>query len=283
MPLNIGLMMFNPSLGAFFRRCRLMSSGFPKRGRVGTSFQKKSFKDPIPRMTRDALDCIARTFDTVIKHPDRAEATRVANFPFATIEETVVNAVYHRAYDTREPVEVRIETTDLFVISYPAQTARFSWRNCATAGAAPVLSQPAHWRVFERTQVHRRPEPPASPKSCRRCSATARHRQNLSLTKTTSYFWCGCRFTQLHWLRLILRRGMSHGQSTPRLPIKRPEIDQKPSGHHAPGLAVKLGLTPDGIKYPSAKNEIGRSDSACWGHQVGSPGKSKIIATHAYP
>ncbi len=65
-------------------------------------------------MTRDALDYIARTliFDTVIKHPDRAEATRVANFPFAAIEEAVVNAVYHRGYDTREPIEVRIETSN---------------------------------------------------------------------------------------------------------------------------------------------------------------------------
>jgi len=30
-------------------------------------------------------------------------------FPYAAIEEALANAVYHRAYDIREPIEVRIE------------------------------------------------------------------------------------------------------------------------------------------------------------------------------
>jgi len=121
MPLNIGLMMFNPEPWRFFPAMQIDIVWFPKEGPGGNRFSEKIFKGPIPRMTRDALDYIARTliFDTVIKHPDRAEATRVANFPFAAIEEAVVNAVYHRGYDTREPIEVRIETSDLFVISYP--------------------------------------------------------------------------------------------------------------------------------------------------------------------
>ena len=44
----------------------------------------------------------------MLKHPDRAEATRVWNFPYVAIEEAVVNAVYHRSYEEREPIEVRI-------------------------------------------------------------------------------------------------------------------------------------------------------------------------------
>jgi ATP-dependent DNA helicase RecG len=72
-------------------------------------------------MTRDALDYIKRNLitETVIKHPDRAEATRVENFPYAAIEEAVVNAVYHRGYDTREPVEIRLERDEMMIISYP--------------------------------------------------------------------------------------------------------------------------------------------------------------------
>ncbi|MBL8470153.1 MAG: hypothetical protein KF778_02850 [Rhodocyclaceae bacterium] len=71
--------------------------------------------------SRDALEYIKRNFitETVIKHHGRAESTRVENFPFDAIEEAIVNAVYHRGYDTREPIEVRIEHGDLFVISYP--------------------------------------------------------------------------------------------------------------------------------------------------------------------
>ncbi|WP_207958632.1 MULTISPECIES: Fic family protein [unclassified Pigmentiphaga] len=72
-------------------------------------------------MTREALGYIQRNFlcETVIKHPDRAEATRVWNFPFAAIEEAVVNAVYHRSYEEREPIEVRISNDELTVLSFP--------------------------------------------------------------------------------------------------------------------------------------------------------------------
>ena len=50
---------------------------------------------------------------------DRAEAERFWNFPYAAIEEAVVNAVYHRSYEIREPIEVRITPNDLVVLSFP--------------------------------------------------------------------------------------------------------------------------------------------------------------------
>ena len=70
---------------------------FPKEGPGGSKFSEKIFKGPIPRMTRDALDYIKRILitETVIKHRDRAEATRVENFPYGAIEQAVVNSVYH--------------------------------------------------------------------------------------------------------------------------------------------------------------------------------------------
>ena len=43
----------------------------------------------------------------------------MVNFPYIAIEEAVVNAVYHRGYDVREPVEVRIMYDELVVLSYP--------------------------------------------------------------------------------------------------------------------------------------------------------------------
>lgn len=72
-------------------------------------------------MTREALHYIQRNFlrETVIKHPDRAEATRVWNFPYAAIEEALVNAVYHRSYEEREPIEVRISNEELAILSFP--------------------------------------------------------------------------------------------------------------------------------------------------------------------
>jgi ATP-dependent DNA helicase RecG len=71
-------------------------------------------------MTREALSYIQRNYlrETVIKHPNRAEATRVWNFPYAAIEEALVNAVYHRSYEVREPIEVRISNDKLVILSF---------------------------------------------------------------------------------------------------------------------------------------------------------------------
>ncbi|MEO8613788.1 MAG: ATP-binding protein, partial [Luteolibacter sp.] len=53
------------------------------------------------------------------KHPDRAEAERFYNFPYEALEEALANAVYHRGYDEREPIEVRISPEEIVIVNYP--------------------------------------------------------------------------------------------------------------------------------------------------------------------
>jgi len=57
--------------------------------------------------------------EKVVKYPDRAEADRFFNYPFAAVEEALSNAVYHRAYDEREPIEVRVENDRIEIVSFP--------------------------------------------------------------------------------------------------------------------------------------------------------------------
>jgi len=108
-PKNVGLLFFNSEPERFFPATQIDVVWFPE-GEGGDKFTEKIFRGPLARMTREALDYIRRNYisETVIKHPDRAEATRVENFPYAAIEEAVANAVYHWGYDVREPIEVRI-------------------------------------------------------------------------------------------------------------------------------------------------------------------------------
>jgi ATP-dependent DNA helicase RecG len=119
-PKNAGLLFFNAAPHRFFPGTQIDVVWFPE-GAGGDRFTEKSFRGPLGRMTREALAYIRRNYvnETVIKHPDRAEATRVANFPYAAIEEAVANAVYHRSYEEREPIEVRISRDELVVLSYP--------------------------------------------------------------------------------------------------------------------------------------------------------------------
>ncbi|MEI6168027.1 MAG: RNA-binding domain-containing protein [bacterium] len=119
-PKNVGLLFFNPEPHKFFPVTQIDVVWFPE-GAGGNKFTEKIFRGPLDHMTREALEYIRRNYinETVIKHPDRAEATRVENFPYPAIEEAVANAVYHRSYEEREPIEVRISKDDLVVLSYP--------------------------------------------------------------------------------------------------------------------------------------------------------------------
>ncbi len=54
-----------------------------------------------------------------MKRRDRAEADRFFNYPYAAIEELLVNAIYHRSYEEREPIEVRVLPDSITITSYP--------------------------------------------------------------------------------------------------------------------------------------------------------------------
>jgi hypothetical protein len=57
--------------------------------------------------------------EIIIKRPDRVEADRFQNYPFAAIEEAVVNTVYPCGYEIREPIEIRVLPDSITVVSFP--------------------------------------------------------------------------------------------------------------------------------------------------------------------
>jgi ATP-dependent DNA helicase RecG len=120
LPQNVGLLFFNEHPERFFPVTQIDVVWFPE-GAGGDRFEEKIFQGPLGRITRDAISFIQRNYlkETIIKHPQRAEAERFWNFPQAAIEEAVVNAIYHRSYEIREPVEIRISREDLVVLSFP--------------------------------------------------------------------------------------------------------------------------------------------------------------------
>ena len=119
-PKNVGLLFFNDHPPAFFPATQIDVIWFPD-GPGGDYFEEKEFRGPLAAILRDAVSYIERSFlkEAVIKHPDRPEAERFWNFPVAAIEEALGNAIYHRSYEIREPVEVRITPEELVVLSFP--------------------------------------------------------------------------------------------------------------------------------------------------------------------
>ena len=119
-PKNVALMFFNNAPGVFFPQTQIDVVHFPE-GPGADSFSGKTFKGPINIMLVDALNHIQSQFieENIQKFPDRAEAERRYNYPYVAIEEILTNAVYHRSYEIREPIEVRILPDKITIGSFP--------------------------------------------------------------------------------------------------------------------------------------------------------------------
>ena len=96
------------------------------------SFTEKIFKGPLHIMLQDALSHIHSMVieEKVVKHPDRPEADRFFNYPFPAIEEALCNAVYHRSYEIREPVEVGFCRIPLLSAVFRDRTVLFAIKTC---------------------------------------------------------------------------------------------------------------------------------------------------------
>ncbi len=119
-PRNVALMFFNPEPDKFFPYAQIDVVQFPQ-GEGGDQIIEQTFKGPLHEQLRAALRYIRNVILTekVVKYPDRAEADRFFNYPYAAIEEALANAVYHKAYDEREPIEVRVTHNMIEIISHP--------------------------------------------------------------------------------------------------------------------------------------------------------------------
>ena len=119
-PKNVGLLFFNERPHDFFPATQIDVVWFPD-GPGGDQFEEKEFRGPLSVILSDAISYIERNYlkETVVKYPDKPQAERFWNFPIGAIEEALVNAIYHRSYEEREPVEVRITREELLVLSYP--------------------------------------------------------------------------------------------------------------------------------------------------------------------
>ncbi len=175
---------------------------FPKEGPGGNKFSEKIFRGPLPRMTRDALDYIKRNFlsETAIKHPGRAESSRVENIPYIAIEEVVVNAVYHRGYDIREPVEIRIMHDELVVLSYPGPDRSVRLEQLRIGKAMPRRYRNRRIGEFLKELEFTEGRSTGIPKIIDAIQANGSPLlPNLISTQTTATSWYVCRCIRRQW------------------------------------------------------------------------------------
>ena len=117
-PKNIGLLFFSENPEKFFPYTRIEIVHFFDD--IGDRFTEHIFSGSIPEQLKAALLYIKNQVikEMVIKVPGQAEAIRFYNYPYEALEETLVNAVYHKSYDIREPIEVRINYDSINILSF---------------------------------------------------------------------------------------------------------------------------------------------------------------------
>ncbi len=185
-PKNVGLLFFNEAPHSFFPTTQIDVVWFPD-GPGGDRFEEKEFRGPLAVILREAIEFIDRNYlkETVIKHSHQPEAERFWNFPLAAIEEALVNAIYHRSYEEREPVEVRITPQELTVLSFPGADRSIRMEDLQTGRAISLRYRNRRIGEFLKELDRPRDGLQAFPRSCAPC-ARMDHRPLSSKATTTA-------------------------------------------------------------------------------------------------
>ncbi len=117
-PKNIGLLMFSNKPEKRIPCARIELVHFLNDD--GDAFNEKIFTGPIHKQLKDVLAYFKQSVieERVTKVPMEEKANRCYNYPYEAIEEAVANAVYHKSYDKRAPIEIRIYENFIEILSF---------------------------------------------------------------------------------------------------------------------------------------------------------------------
>jgi ATP-dependent DNA helicase RecG len=119
-PRNVALLFFSEDPERAFPGARIEVAQFAD-DVGGDVIEEKVFRGPLAHQLRRCIDYL-RNFTTahVQKLDDRADASGWISYPLPALEEVLVNAVYHRSYEsTPEPTKVYLYPDRIEITSYP--------------------------------------------------------------------------------------------------------------------------------------------------------------------
>jgi len=118
-PRNVGLMMFSDSPEKYFPSTQVEVVYFPKREAADFT-EYPIIYGPVPDQIKTTLEFLKTLFlqENITKPSDQAESIRIWNYPLQAIEEVLVNAFYHRDYQQREPIEIRIYPNSIVFLNH---------------------------------------------------------------------------------------------------------------------------------------------------------------------
>ncbi|MBD5195104.1 MAG: transcriptional regulator [Bacteroidales bacterium] len=119
---NVAAMMFSEHPEKFFPVTQVDIVIFPE-GSVENPdmmIEVPKITGPVPRMIKETLSYLRINVirKQITKPSDDEKSNKIYNYPYQAFEESVVNALYHRDYQEREPVEITIEPDHIDILSY---------------------------------------------------------------------------------------------------------------------------------------------------------------------
>lgn len=119
---NVAAMMFCNHPDKFFPVTQVDIVHFPE-GSIDNPdvmIEIPKITGPVPKMIEETLSYLRTNVikQRINKQADNEKSIKIFNYPYQAIEEAVVNALYHRDYTEREPVEITIEPTHIDILSY---------------------------------------------------------------------------------------------------------------------------------------------------------------------
>lgn len=124
-PRNVALLLFHEDPDReFFPGARIEVVQFGDDA-GGDLIEERVFRGPLPTQIKDCLNYLDGLGGRLLeKSPGVAEVQRTVAYPYAALEEALVNAIYHRGYDgPPEPTKVYLYPDRLEITSYPGPVA----------------------------------------------------------------------------------------------------------------------------------------------------------------
>lgn len=119
---NVAAMMFSEHPDKFFKYSQVEIVIFPegRQQNPNNMIELPVIKGPVPRMIRDTMNALKVNVirKSIRKQKFDERSIPTFNYPYQALEEAVVNSLYHRDYQDREPVEITVEPDKISILSF---------------------------------------------------------------------------------------------------------------------------------------------------------------------
>lgn len=119
---NVAAMMFSEQPDKFFKYSQVEIVIFPegRQQNPNNMIELPVIKGPVPRMIRDTMNALKVNVirKNIRKQKFDERSITTYNYPYQALEEAVVNSLYHRDYQDREPVEITVEPDKISILSF---------------------------------------------------------------------------------------------------------------------------------------------------------------------